>query len=99
MTTILFINITGDLDVKKGDIIRVPVYALHHDPNNFPDPENYIPERFLGTPTFHKYAYIPFGSGPRNCIAKSLALLETRMAVLHLIRKFRFSPSKETKVS
>ena len=85
------------IDIKKDDIVRVPVYALHHDPGHFPEPDRFRPERFLGEPEFHKYAYIPFGSGPRNCVARSLALLEAKLAILHLIRQYRISPCAKTK--
>lgn len=51
--------------VKKGDVMHFPVYSLHRLADQFPDPEIFKPERFLENPTYHKYAYIPFGSGPR----------------------------------
>ena len=86
------------IHLKKNDIIQFPVYSMHRDPEQFSDPESFKPERFLGEPNFHKYAYIPFGSGPRNCIARSLALLEAKMALLHTIRQYKLSVSSKTKV-
>lgn len=87
------------IDIKKDDLFRVCIYSMHHDPTQFPEPHKFQPERFLGTPTFHKFAYLPFGSGPRNCVARSLALLEGQMAILHLIRNFQLSVSSKTQAN
>lgn len=60
------------INIKKGDIVHIPVYSLHHDPLIFEDPDSFNPSRFTGNPTYHKYSYVPFGAGPRSCVAKSL---------------------------
>jgi len=86
------------INLKKGDVMHIPIYSMHRDPEQFPEPEEFRPERFIGEPTFHKYSYLPFGQGPRNCVAKSLALLEAKLALLHTVRKFKFSRGQKTKV-
>uniref|UniRef100_A0A2S2QKW6 Putative Cytochrome p450 n=1 Tax=Sipha flava TaxID=143950 RepID=A0A2S2QKW6_9HEMI len=62
----------SNVTFNVGDKLMIPIYALHHDPNYYPDPEVFDPERFtdenknsrpLGT-------FIPFGDGPRICIGK-----------------------------
>ncbi|CAF1447221.1 unnamed protein product, partial [Rotaria sp. Silwood1] len=57
----------GNYDIPKGTIISVPVYPIHHDPNIWPEPEKFIPERFLPTEKAkrHPMTYLPFGDGPR----------------------------------
>ena len=44
------------------------------------------------------YAYIPFGIGPRICVAMRLALLESKMAIVNMLQKFRFTTCEETEV-
>lgn len=59
-----------ELIVKKGQGLLVPIYAMQHDPEYFPEPEKFNPERFSkeNEGNIVPYTYIPFGSGPRNCI-------------------------------
>ncbi|XP_075589004.1 cytochrome P450 3A24-like [Dermatophagoides farinae] len=88
------------LQVKKDEIIQIPVWALHYNEEFFPEPEKFRPERFCKetAENFPNYAYLPFGSGPRACVAKSLALLEAKMALVWLIKNFRFSKCGKTKI-
>lgn len=58
--------------IEKGDRIMIPVWSLHHDPDYFPDPDKFDPERFSSEnkPTIKPFTYLPFGEGPRMCIGK-----------------------------
>jgi cytochrome P450 len=60
----------GDIKISKGQIISVPIWALHHDPEFYPDPYKFDPERFNEENRKKRpnEAFIPFGTGPRNCI-------------------------------
>ena len=53
------------------------MFGLHYDPEYYPNPTKYDPDRFSdeNTKTFPNYAYLPFGSGPHNCIGKELYVI------------------------
>ncbi|CAG2111255.1 unnamed protein product, partial [Medioppia subpectinata] len=78
--------------IKKGVNIDIPVYAIHHSPDNYPDPEAFKPDRFLPQNRHHikPYTYLPFGAGPRHCIGMRFGLLEIKLAMVKLLRQFRF---------
>lgn len=56
--------------LKKDDAIWIPIYAIHRDPANYPDPDKFDPERFNdeNKRDIKPMSFIPFGVGPRNCI-------------------------------
>lgn len=60
------------LQIKEGELIIIPTCAIHHDPKYFPNPNKFDPERFSDTNRMNikPYTYMPFGTGPRNCIGK-----------------------------
>jgi len=65
------------LIIKKGILMCVPVWSIHHDPEYYPAPEKFVPERFSKENKAQRnpYTYMPFGVGPRNCIGKFLGIL------------------------
>jgi cytochrome P450 family 4 len=69
------------------------IYGMHHNPDVFEDPEAFRPERFLPENGFqrHRYSFIPFSSGPRNCIGQKFAMLEIKVVLSTLMRHFRFT--------
>lgn len=54
----------------------MPIYALHTDPENFPEPDVFKPERFnkQNQSNIKKFTYLPFGEGPRMCLGKYVLL-------------------------
>ncbi|CAL9699931.1 unnamed protein product [Knipowitschia caucasica] len=76
--------------VLKGSNIIIVTYALHRDPRYFPEPEEFKPERFLPQNSIGRpaYAYVPFSAGLRNCIGQRFALMEEKVVLSSVFRRF-----------
>ncbi|XP_016986099.1 probable cytochrome P450 9h1 [Drosophila rhopaloa] len=81
---------------RKGDVLQIPIFALHHDPANFEDPESFNPERFAEDRRVERSVFLPFGVGPRNCIGNRLALMEIKCIVYQLVLNFSLIPAEKT---
>ncbi|KAM9454125.1 cytochrome P450 3A27-like [Clarias gariepinus] len=93
------VEING-LIIPKDIAVFVPTYALHRDPEYWPDPETFNPDRFTkeNKESIKPYAYMPFGLGPRNCIGMRFAHVAMKLAVVEVLQRFDVSLSEETKV-
>jgi cytochrome P450 len=83
----------GGYPVKKGAILTLSVYGLHHNPKIFPNPEVFDPERFSpeNEKNIPRYGYLPFGAGPRVCIGNSFALMEARLILATMVQQIDLS--------
>ncbi|KAK0416436.1 hypothetical protein QR680_012482 [Steinernema hermaphroditum] len=79
----------GDAMLPSGTQILINAFLIHRDPNHWPDPENFIPERFLTTARRHPYSFVPFSAGSRNCIGQRFALLEEKTVMAWILRNFK----------
>ncbi|XP_011194517.2 probable cytochrome P450 6a13 [Zeugodacus cucurbitae] len=83
--------------IERGTCVLVPVYAIHHDQNIYPDPEQFDPSRFDADAVMarHACAYLSFDDGPRNCLGKRLSKMLIKVALVTLLRCHKIAPSEE----
>ncbi|APX12575.1 cytochrome P450 [Tateyamaria omphalii] len=79
-------------EIRKGDTCIIPIYALHRSKLLWDDPDTFDPDRFADRKSVDRYAYMPFGDGPRICIGASFALQEAVIILATVISRFRFTP-------
>ncbi len=82
----------GGYRVPKRSVVVVGIIGMHRRPSLFADPDRFEPERFLPEreKTIPKYAYLPFGAGPRICIGNHFALMEGHLLLATLAQRVRF---------
>ncbi|XP_011175441.1 cytochrome P450 9e2 [Solenopsis invicta] len=85
------------ITVKPGDSIWFSSFALHRDPKYYPHPDKFDPERFLNG-SVDNSVYMPFGIGPRICIANRFALMEIKVMVFYLLWHCDLEPDVKTSV-
>ncbi|KAK6635098.1 hypothetical protein RUM44_000347 [Polyplax serrata] len=86
--------------LEKGTRILISVTGLHNDPEHFPEPEVFNPDRF--TPEEKRkrdhFAYLPFGEGPRICIGSRFALLQVKVAIVSILSHFNVAVCSHTPI-
>jgi cytochrome P450 len=87
----------GGYPVPAGMTLLMSQWVVHRDPRYFDNPEAFDPERWAGdfAKRLPKYAYFPFGGGPRLCIGNSFALMEAVLVLATLAQRFRFTLVRE----
>ncbi|MER7462461.1 cytochrome P450 [Streptomyces sp. NPDC097981] len=90
----------GGLTVPAGTMILYSAYALHHNPELFPDPETFDPGRWDGDRIGEvpRGALLPFGAGSHKCIGDVLALTETALIVATIAARWRLRPVPGTRL-
>uniref|UniRef100_A0A3P8NEZ2 unspecific monooxygenase n=1 Tax=Astatotilapia calliptera TaxID=8154 RepID=A0A3P8NEZ2_ASTCA len=90
----------SEITIPKGMLVMVPVYALHRDPELWPEPEEFKPDRFSkeNKQNINPYTYLPFGAGPRSCMGTRFALMMVKLAMVEVLQNFSFSVCKETEI-
>ncbi len=82
----------GDIELPVPTNMMISPWALHHSARIWPDPERFEPDRFLPGQEArrHRYAYLPFGAGPRVCLGSHFAYMEAQLALAVLLRRWHF---------
>ncbi|CAG2175812.1 unnamed protein product [Oppiella nova] len=88
------------ITVKKGQRVQVPIHAMHHMAEYYKDPYVFDPDRFMPDQRhlLQRNAYMPFGAGPRVCIAYRFVIMVIKVALTMVIRQYKFVRSPDTDV-
>jgi len=84
----------GGYTIPAGANVVMSQWIMHHDSRYFRDPERFDPDRWLdpGMQKLPRFAYFPFGGGPRQCIGASFATMEALLILATVAQRFRFDP-------
>ncbi|XP_018416380.1 PREDICTED: cytochrome P450 3A9-like isoform X1 [Nanorana parkeri] len=93
------VEING-VTIPRGMVCMIPAYVLHNDPEYWPEPEEFRPERFSkeNRENHTPYTFLPFGDGPRNCIGMRFAMLSMKVATAAILQHFICRPCKATMI-
>jgi cytochrome P450 len=80
------LHLAGHL-VPPGTVVAASPWSTHRHPRFWPDPERFDPARFLGEQERPRYAWFPFGGGPRGCVGEHFAMLEATILLVALLRR------------
>nr|CAH7754535.1 unnamed protein product [Callosobruchus chinensis] len=89
-----------DIFIEEGTRVNIPIHAIHRDPEFYPDPDKFDPERFNdeNKSKRHPYAFMPFGEGPRICIGARFGLLQAKVGLTAIISKFVVTINEKTQL-
>lgn len=87
-----------DLVLEKGTPVYISMLGMHNDPQYFPEPDKYDPDRFSEENKQKRshFTYFPFGEGPHNCIGLRLGLMQSKLGIVQVLRKYEVSPCNRT---
>jgi cytochrome P450 len=82
----------GGYRIPRGANVVMSTWVMHRDPRYFPEPEKFDPERWLPETAqkLPKFAYFPFGGGPRQCIGAAFAMMEATILLATIAQRFQF---------
>jgi cytochrome P450 len=92
----------GGYTIPEGNELWISTWAMHHDPRYFPEPEKFSPERWADAEflkNLPRFAYIPFGGGPRQCIGNGFSMTQITLVTAALATQFHFELADPTPVN
>ncbi len=82
----------GGYEIPAGACVNPCIHLIHRDPEIYPEPDSFLPERFLDTPP-GTYTWIPFGGGVRRCLGAAFAQFEMQVVLRELVRRHDVRPA------
>jgi cytochrome P450 len=86
------LEVLGGYHIPPGSWIEVSIWGIHHSPAVWPEPDVFDPQRFDVAPGQfpggHRYAWMPFGAGPRACVGMQIAMLEIPIVIASILQAF-----------
>ena len=85
-------DVVGGVPITPGTLVMITPWVLHRHRRLWRDPDAFDPSRFLpGAPPIDRFAYLPFGAGPRVCVGAQFALTEATLVLATLVQAFRLT--------
>uniref|UniRef100_A0AAR5Q4F4 Cytochrome P450 n=1 Tax=Dendroctonus ponderosae TaxID=77166 RepID=A0AAR5Q4F4_DENPD len=90
----------SNVTIEKGTLVMVTNLGIHYDPEYYPDPMRFDPERFTSENKAKRpfCSFMPFGEGQRSCVGKLLGILQSKVGLISILRNFKVTLSEKTKV-
>jgi cytochrome P450 len=85
----------GGYELPAGASVTPCIHLVHRNPKIYPEPDSFIPERFLDNPP-GTYTWIPFGGGIRRCLGAAFAQFEMQVVLRELVKRHQLAPAKPT---
>jgi cytochrome P450 len=85
--------VLGGYELPAGVTVTPCIHLIHRDPQTYPEPDRFRPERFLENPP-GTYTWIPFGGGVRRCLGASFAQFEMSVVLRELVKRHRIAPAR-----
>ncbi|XP_026489547.2 cytochrome P450 6k1-like [Vanessa tameamea] len=84
-------SIDDKLTIEAGTVVFINSIGMHHDPEYFPEPHKFDPDRFLpeNRSKIEPYSYLPFGEGPRGCIGKRFAYMTIQFGLTSVLLNYK----------
>ncbi|WP_394834168.1 cytochrome P450 [Pendulispora rubella] len=82
-------DVLGGYHIPKGTMVAILPYVLHRHPAYWDNPEGFDPDRFTAGTERPRYAYLPFGGGPRICIGNAFAMMEAQILLAMIATRYR----------
>lgn len=89
-----------NMTIPQGQNVLIPIYSIHRDPEYYPSPDVFDPERFSpeNSESRNPSTFLAFGEGPRGCIGERFGMLQVKLALVKLLTNFDLSVCERTTI-